>query len=77
MLEIEYLRPRIPKIGYPGKSCLARKSKAYHMHRLRWSRAYDQINRMFGLNVDVRFRDDYITIDTETPDITTQETEAE
>ena len=47
VLEIEYLRPRIPKIGYPGKSCLTRKSKAYHMHRLRWSRAYDQINRMF------------------------------
>lgn len=39
--------------------------------------ACDQINRMFGLNVDVRFRDDYITVDTETPDITTQETEAE
>lgn len=39
--------------------------------------ACDQINRMFGLNIDVRFRDDYITIDTEIPETTTQETEAE
>ena len=48
MLEIEYLGPRIPEIGYPWQSCLARESKAYHVHRLRRSRAYDQIYRMLG-----------------------------
>ena len=46
VLEIEYLGPRIPEVCNPRQTGLPCETKAYHMHRLRRSRADNQIYRM-------------------------------